>query len=250
MVHRLSLRRFALMTHAHVAVARKQSTVTVPTQSIIIPVLINQLKRSNMSWKQFFQIIASVIAVALFLWMVQGCASLNNNLKEVVNYKDSTIYHHVYDTTHVTVIDSVRVDNSSQSESKSETTINFGTNGGTYNAATGEATNVSSISSISSHKDNSTTSVTATHREDSLAVQVDSLKQLNVSLQEQLEAAQSPVPKPKRSGWDKFCTRWFIGSAILILVLLLWWIADYIPALKPYKSIIKTFFSSIRLFRS
>ena len=48
------------------------------------------------------------------------------------------------------------------------------------------------------------------------------------------------VPR-ERSGWDKFCTRWFIGSALVLLLLLLWKIADYIPALKPYKTIIKTF---------
>ena len=51
---------------------------------------------------------------------------------------------------------------------------------------------------------------------------------------------QVEVPA-ERSGWDKFCTKWFIGSAILLLVLLLWWLADYIPALKGIKTIIKTF---------
>lgn len=51
-----------------------------------------------------------------------------------------------------------------------------------------------------------------------------------------------PVEVPaERTGWDKFCTKWFIGSAILLLVLFLWWVADYIPALKGIKTIIKTF---------
>lgn len=51
-----------------------------------------------------------------------------------------------------------------------------------------------------------------------------------------------PVEVPAdRTGWDKFCTKWFIGSALLLLVLLLWWVADYIPALKGIKTIIKTF---------
>lgn len=51
-----------------------------------------------------------------------------------------------------------------------------------------------------------------------------------------------PVEVPaERSGWDKFCTKWFIGSALVLLVLLLWWLADYIPALKGIKTIIKTF---------
>lgn len=51
-----------------------------------------------------------------------------------------------------------------------------------------------------------------------------------------------PVEVPaERTGWDKFCNKWFIGSALLLLVLLIWWLADYIPALKGIKTIIKTF---------
>ena len=51
-----------------------------------------------------------------------------------------------------------------------------------------------------------------------------------------------PVEVPAdRTGWDKFCTKWFIGSTIVLLALLLWWVADYIPALKGIKTIIKTF---------
>ena len=49
-----------------------------------------------------------------------------------------------------------------------------------------------------------------------------------------------PVEVPAdRTGWDKFCTKWFIGSALVLLVLLLWWVADYIPVLKPIKAVIK-----------
>ena len=192
-----------------------------------------------MTWRQFWQIIVAVVCVALFLWMVQSCAP-QKNLTEVIQYKDSTIYHHVFDTTRVTIVDSVQVSATTQSESQSETTYTFA-DGGTFNATTGEATNVSSVSTKSSQKDNATTSLTATHRADSLAARVDSLMQLNVALQEQLEASQAPAPRPERSGWDKFCTKWFIGSALLLLLLLLWWIADYIPVLSKYKTIIKTF---------
>ena len=193
-----------------------------------------------MTWRHFWQIIVAVVCVALFLWMVQSCAP-QKNLTEVIQYKDSTIYHHVYDTTRVTVIDSVRVDAATQSESKSETTYTFADGGGTFNATTGEATNVSSVSTKSSQKDNATTSVTATHRADSLAARVDSLTQLNVALQEQLEASQAPAPRPERTGWDKFCSKATIAAIILLVLWLLWKIADYIPALKGYKTIIKTF---------
>lgn len=49
-----------------------------------------------------------------------------------------------------------------------------------------------------------------------------------------------PVEVPAdRTGWDKFCTKWFIGSALALLVLLLWWLADYIPVLKQIKAVIK-----------
>lgn len=49
-----------------------------------------------------------------------------------------------------------------------------------------------------------------------------------------------PVEVPaERTGWDKFCTKWFAGSALVLLALLLWWLADYIPVLKPIKAVIK-----------
>ena len=49
-----------------------------------------------------------------------------------------------------------------------------------------------------------------------------------------------PVEVPAdRTGWDKFCTKWFIVSALVLLVLLLWWLADYIPVLKSIKAVIK-----------
>ena len=48
------------------------------------------------------------------------------------------------------------------------------------------------------------------------------------------------VPR-ERSGWDKFCSKATIAAIILLVLWLIWKIADYIPALKGYKTIIKTF---------
>lgn len=57
------------------------------------------------------------------------------------------------------------------------------------------------------------------------------------------------VPRD-RTGWDKFCSKATIAAIILLVLWLIWKIADYIPVLKPYKQIIKTFFGGIRIFKS
>lgn len=203
-----------------------------------------------MKAQQIIQTIVAALLVALLMWMVQSCRTPKETLDHQLNIKDSTVYHHVYDTTHVTVIDSMSYNASEETESKNQTTINFAEGGGTYNAATGEATNVATISQQSSSKGKSDTNILYTSRIDSLQSRCDSLTQVALSLQQSQHQKIEPPDEPKRSGWDRFCTWWVIISWVIILVLLLWWVADYIPVLKPYKQIIKTFFAGFRLFKS
>ena len=198
-----------------------------------------------MTWRHLWQLIAACIAVALFLAMV-GCKTVDETVQ--VRYIDSTRYHTVYDTTHVTIVDSVRIEVSTEAEEKSETTIVFTEQGGTYSNDGGvvSATNVQSVSTTEQHTQRQDSIAYYAHRVDSLTATVDSLTELAQDYRGDLHRDAEPT----RSGWDRFCTWWFIGSAAMILLVLLWRIADYVPVLSPYKQMIKTFFSSFRLFKS
>lgn len=58
---------------------------------------------------------------------------------------------------------------------------------------------------------------------------------------EKVREVEVPVEVPrKRSGWDKWCSRWFICCLVVIVLLILWKIADYIPFLSKYKTILTT----------
>ena len=153
--------------------------------------------------------------IAILLWVLFGmcsCASTKN--MEKTEYNDSTRTHIVYDTITVTITDTVRVEVHSKKETEDGTEINFGQGGGTYNSKTGEATNVASV------KQNSK----STETEDLIReqkTQIDAFRATTDSLTAQVEHYASEVAKerqmPKRTGWDRFCTWWFIITALLLL---------------------------------
>ena len=189
-----------------------------------------------MTWKHLWQLIAACIAVALFLAMV-GCKTVDETVQ--VRYIDSTRYHTVYDTTHVTIVESVRIEVSTEADDKSETTIVFTEQGGTYSNEGGvvSATNVQSVSTTEQHTERQDSIAYYAHRADVLQMKLDSLTELAQDYRGDMHREEEPT----RNGLDRFTTWWFIGSAALLLLLLLWWVADYIPVLSKYKTIIKTF---------
>lgn len=50
------------------------------------------------------------------------------------------------------------------------------------------------------------------------------------------------VEKRVRNGYDKFVSGWFWATAILLLLIVAFWICDKIPATKPYTTIVKGWF--------
>lgn len=162
------------------------------------------------------------VIIGLFMllaaFVMFGCKSVK--VIEKVSYRDSVIMHHHYDTTHVTFTDTSHVEVHHTVITETGTTITFGEGGGTYNSHTGQATNVTGVQEQSS----------TTEQHDSIAdlkKQVDIYKATADSLSEQITNYQSELYeeriKPKRGGWDEFCTLWFIVTAILIIAAFAWW---------------------------
>jgi hypothetical protein len=201
-----------------------------------------------MNWDAatIIRIIVAALLVALLVTILPSCKTVDETVQ--VRYIDSTRYHTVYDTTHVTIVDSVRIEVSNQADDNSETTIVFTEQGGTYSNEGGaiNATNVQSVSTKEQHTERVDSTAYYAHRAEALQMKVDSLTELAQDYRGDMHSEEEPT----RSGWDRFTTWWFIGSAAMILLILLWRIADYIPVLSPYKQMIKTFFSSFRLFKS
>ena len=189
--------------------------------------MLNFFRKLNLSEKQkdTFVIIGKVFLIwalaCLMCVMFFSCKSVQT--ETVINYKDSTIVHTITDTTHITVTDTIHVEASKENESESETEIQFGEGGGTWNALTGEATNVINVKQSTREKELQQMVMNYKHEADSASAKCDSLYAANHDLQEQIEHQENTKEITPRSGWDKFCTWWTIGSWILILLAIGWW---------------------------
>lgn len=100
-------------------------------------------------------LIGFILSLCVLLLIISsGCKSIETSLTDNshINRKDSTTKETIVitDTIYQTIY--VQVKDSSSNEKQSSTEIVFGNGGGTWNAATGEATNVSSVKTNESEK--------------------------------------------------------------------------------------------------
>ena len=176
------------------------------------------------------------IVIVFILCILTSCASTKH--MERYSGRDSTIYHHIYDTTRIVVAVTRSETKHSSSETKSGKQIFFGEGGGTYNDRTGEATNVSSV--ISDTHTATETDSTALYRAELDAVQArcDSLSEVCKTYTSQLEMERTV---PKRTGYDRFCSRWFWITAILLLIKVAAWIMEKFPTTAPYIIVARRF---------
>ncbi len=164
-----------------------------------------------------------VWAIAMLVgWGLWSCKSIQTQTQ--ISYRDSIIYHIVTDTVFVTITDTVHVEVSRENESESNTEIQFGEGGGTWNALTGEATNVTNVKQSTKEKELQQMILNYKHEADSASARRDSLVAANRDLQEQIEHQENTKEIKPRSGWDLFCTWWTIGSWILILLAVAWFV--------------------------
>ena len=184
-----------------------------------------------------FWIMVGAIAMTVILCLLfPGCAS--SKRMESSTGKDSTIFHHVYDTTRIVVAVTRSETKHSSTETKSGKQIFFGEGGGTYNDQTGEATNVSSV--ISDTHTSTETDSTALYRAelDAAHARNDSLSEVCKTYASQLETERT---MPKRTAYDRFCSRWFWITAIWLLLKVAAWIMEKYPVTAPYIFLVRKF---------
>ena len=153
------------------------------------------------------------ILVCLFLG---SCRSVQQVVE--YQYRDSVIVHH--DTTHTCITDTNYVEQHVIVTDTSHIVIQFGEGGGTYNAQTGHATNVSGVQQSTFHNEQRDSTAFYKHQVESLTASNDSLSQSIGNYKSELKKEQAV---PKRTGWDRFCTWYVIISWILIALAIAWW---------------------------
>lgn len=183
--------------------------------------------------------LATILAVVLTLILClcfPSCKTVGT-VSEQVNIRDSVAIRY-QDSTRWNIRDSVHiVEHHVTIKDSTGLTIQFGDGGGTYNAKTGEATNVAGVHQTDTHHEQRDS--TAHYR--NLAAEYQHTADSLTNRLTTLRTEYAKVSKQTRSGYDRFCSWWFWITAILLLLWFVWWLADYIPVLKSYKQAIKTF---------
>ena len=157
---------------------------------------------------------------ALLLVAFSGCKTIESNKTDLstTNKNDSvrTEIKHITDTIYQTIY--VQVKDSTESEKNTTTEIVFGNGGGTWNATTGEATNVSSIKTNETEKNlrlqvsNLESELTDLHKE--LSEKNDSISKLN----QKNNVVEKYKEKPRNNWWIWLVIGFGIGIALVIVL--------------------------------
>ena len=181
------------------------------------------------------QSILVVAAVIAMMFMFTSCKTVQ--VKEQINYRDSIVYNYK-DSTIYNYKDSVHiVEQHVVLQDSSHLIIQFCQGGGTYNAKTGEATNVAGVQQIDTHHEERDSSAYYRSLSEDYKHVADSLSAQMTNLQSQYES----VEKKARSGYARFTSWWFWITAILLLLKVGCLVCEKIPATAPYVMIIRKF---------
>ena len=175
--------------------------------------------------------IATIIAVVLTVILClcfPSCKSVQVSEKVsvrdsvAIRYQDS-IRWHVRDSVHI-------VEHHVTIKDSTGLTIHFGEGGGTYNAKTGEATNVAGVHQTDTHHEQRDSTAHYRNLAADYAHTADSIANRYNTLQTEYEK----VSKQTRTSYDRFCSWWFWITAILLLLKLAAWVMEKFPTTAPY----------------
>ena len=182
--------------------------------------------------------IATIIAVVLTLILClcfPSCKSVQVSEKVnvwdsvAIRYQDS-IRWHVRDSVHI-------VEHHVTIKDSTGLTIHFGEGGGTYNAKTGEATNVAGVHQTDTHHEQRDSTAHYRHLAADYAHTADSIANRYNALQTEY----AKVSKQTRTGYDRFCSWWFWITAMLLVIKIAAWVMERIPSTAPYIIIARKF---------
>ena len=181
-------------------------------------------------------IMAVAVALTIILCLLfPACKSVQ--VSEKVNVRDSVAIRY-HDSIRWQVRDSIHViEHHVTLKDSTGLTIQFGEGGGTYNAKTGEATNVAGVHQTDTHHEQRDSTAHYRTLASDYAHRSDSLTNQLTTLQTEYEK----VSKQTRTGYDRFCSWWFWITAILLLAKIACWVMEKIPTTAQYIAIIRKF---------
>lgn len=173
--------------------------------------------------------IIGLLAGTIIACCVSGCASTKSMDKMEASENNTT--QTSGETSQTSQTSNTEVDQHTTTETESGTEIQFGAGGGTYNDKTGEATNVTNVKTNNKTREQEDIIVNQNATIETLHARCDSLSSQVSTYQRELSEEKE---RPKRTGYDRFCSRWFWISAIILLIKIAAWVMEKFPATAPY----------------
>lgn len=183
----------------------------------------------------FWIMVGAVVLTVILCLCFPSCKTVQVSEKVsvrdsvAIRYQDSTRWH-VRDSVHI-------VEHHVTIKDSTGLTIHFGEGGGTYNAKTGEATNVAGVHQTDTHHEQRDSTAHYRNLAADYAHTADSIANRYNTLQTEY----AKVSKQTRTGYDRFCSWWFWITAILLLLKLACWVMEKIPVTAPYIIIARKF---------
>lgn len=174
----------------------------------------------------------SIAIVLIYAACISGCASTKSMASENNTTQTSG------ETSQTSQTSNTEVDQHTTTETESGTEIQFGAGGGTYNDKTGEATNVTNVKTNNKTREQEDIIVKQNTTIETLQAWCDSLSSQVSTYQRELSEEKE---RPKRTGYDRFCSRWFWISAIILLIKIAAWVMEKFPATAPYVLLARKF---------
>ena len=186
-------------------------------------------KHSIIAWVIIGMVLVMTALCCVGCKTVQVSEKVNVRDSVAIRYQDSIRWHvrdsiHVIER-HVTIKDSTGL------------TIHFGEGGGTYNAKTGEATNVAGVHQTDTHHEQRDSTAHYRNLAADYAHTADSIANRYNTLQTEY----AKVSKQTRTGYDRFCSWWFWITALLLVIKIAAWVMEKIPTTAPYIIIARKF---------
>lgn len=170
-------------------------------------------------------LIAALMGVAIGAFVL--CCLFSCRSQQITNneqHRDSVAVHHRYDTTFITITDTIHIDTQQTQTTDEGATIIFVPDGGQYNTQTGQATGVKQVKQSKQSNTQMEQSVVIQSRVERLQHTTDSLRQVlkTYKIASERKTNTSDI-KPQRSSYDRFCSAFFWIVLIAGLLALVWW---------------------------
>lgn len=188
-----------------------------------------------------------VAAILLCAILLSGCKTVHDVTQSASS--ESITKEMLHDTVYITVHDTIYLESKTEKENTEQSDFEFVDGGGSIVLdSLGNLLRMEGIKNMRLSKTEKEQAHTIEVQAHTIEVQkstIDSLRQEIKCYQIMSEHKENTKDITPRSGYDKFTSWWFWISIVILLLIVFWWVMDYVPALKPYKTMIKGIFKII-----